>query len=330
MAGTAMTDQASLREPATASRRWRTARGEVSMVPDARPTSYYGHPVVKRPVWRPEVAAYLFTGGLAGGSVLLAATARRMDNDVLARRALYTSFAAVSVSPVLLIKDLGVPHRFYNMLRVFKPTSPMNMGTWILSAAGTAIGVATACEVTGLLPGLKRTAETSAALLAPALATYTAVLVSDTAVPIWHEAYGELPFVFAGSATASAGAAAVMLTDPAHAGPARAVAVAGALAEVGAAQVMERRLGELAEPYHEGTPHRFSRLAKVLGLGGAALLAAAGRRRPLAVLGGAAVFAASFCERWAIYRAGTASAEDPRYTVTPQRRRLQEDRRGSG
>lgn len=305
-------------------RRWRAGRGEVSMVPEATPTSYYDHPVVKRPVWRPEVAAYLFTGGLAGGSAMLARAARAQGNDVLARRALLIGFGAVSASPVLLIKDLGVPHRFYNMLRVFKVTSPMNVGTWILSAAGSATGVATACEVTGLFPRLQRLAETGAAALGPPLSTYTAVLVADTAVPAWHEAHAELPFVFGASALASAGAAAVMVTDTSHAGLARTVAVGGTLCELGAAQVMERRLGDLGEPYHQGEAGRASRMAKAFGLAGAALLALGRRRRPLAALGGAAVFAASFCERWAVYRAGTASAESPRYTVEPQRRRLDE------
>ncbi len=314
---------------ATQRRRWRSGRGEVSMVPEATPASYYDHPVIKRPVWRAEIGVYLFTGGLAGGSALLAKAARMQGNDVLARRALCWSFAAVAVSPPLLIKDLGVPSRFYNMLRVVKVTSPMNVGTWILSAAGTATGVAAACDVTGLLPGVRRIAETGAAALGPALSTYTAVLLSDTAVPIWHGAHDELPFVFAGSAMASAGAAAVMVTDTAHAGLARTVAIGGVLAELGAAQLMEKRLGDAGEPDHRGEPGRFSRLAKGLGLAGAGLLIAGGRRRSLAVLGGAAIFAASFCERWSIYRAGTASAEDPRYTVGPQRRRL-EERGGSG
>jgi hypothetical protein len=114
-----------------------------------------------------------------------------------------------------------------------------------------------------------------------------------------------------------------MVTPPAHAGLARRVAIGGVLAEVVAAQVMEQRLGELAEPYHDShsQPGRFAKLAKAFGLGGAAVLAVAGRRRPFAVLGGAAVVAASFCERWSVYSAGTASADDPRYTVAPQRKR---------
>jgi formate-dependent nitrite reductase membrane component NrfD len=303
-------------------RRWRTGRGEVAMVPEMTPTSYYGRQVLKAPVWKPEVGLYLYTGGLAGGSAMLAATARARGNDVLARRALYSGLAGAALSPALLIKDLGMPHRFHNMLRVLKVTSPMNIGTWILSGAGTALGVAAACETLGILPGVKRVAEASAGALGPALSTYTAVLLSDTAVPAWHQAYPELPFLFAGSAAATAGAAATLLTPPEHAGLARSVALGGVLAELAATEVMERRLGEIAEPYHEGEPGRFGRLAKGLGLAGAAVLAVGGRRsRPLALLGSAAVLAGSLCERWAIFKAGTLSTNDPKYTVDPQRRR---------
>jgi formate-dependent nitrite reductase membrane component NrfD len=293
------------------------------MVPEMAPTSYYGRSVLKAPVWKGEVAIYLYTGGLAGGSAMLAATARAQGNDVLARRALYSALAGAAVSPALLIKDLGVPRRFSNMLRVLKVTSPMNVGTWILSGTGTALGVAVACETLGILPGVRRLAETSAALLGPALSTYTAVLLSDTAVPAWHEAHLEMPFLFAGSAAATAGAAATLLTPPEHAGLARSLATGGVLAELAAAEVMERRLGELAEPYRTGEPGRLSRAATALGLAGAAALALGGRRRrTLAAVGAAAVLAASLCERWAILKAGTLSANDPSHTVGPQRRRL--------
>ncbi|MGA8014466.1 MAG: NrfD/PsrC family molybdoenzyme membrane anchor subunit, partial [Candidatus Dormiibacterota bacterium] len=116
--------------------RHRGGGGETRMVPDATPTSYYGHPVIKPPVWKPEVPLYLFTGGLAGGSALLTVGARLAGNDVLARRALLTGLVAVNVSPVLLIKDLGRPERFLNMLRVFKVTSPMSVGSWLLIGSG--------------------------------------------------------------------------------------------------------------------------------------------------------------------------------------------------
>jgi len=305
----------------------RSGRGEVTLVPEMAPTSYYGHPVIKRPVWQPEIGVYLFSGGLAGASAMLAAAARAQGNDVLARRALYTGLAAVSASPVLLIKDLGVPRRFYNMLRVVKVTSPMSVGSWLLSASGAATGVAAACDLLGILPRLQRTAETGAALLGPPLATYTAALLADTAVPVWHEARTELPFLFAGSSLASAGAAAVVLTPPRHAALARTVALTGAATELAAVQVMERQLGELGEVYHEGVPHTSARAAKALSAAGAATIAVAGRRRLPAAAGGLALLAGAACERWSIFTAGTASALDPRYTVGPQRRRLREQRR---
>ena len=51
------------------------------MVPRAEPErydSYYGRPVIKAPVWKtPDVPLYLFLGGLAGGSSLLAEGAAR-------------------------------------------------------------------------------------------------------------------------------------------------------------------------------------------------------------------------------------------------------------
>jgi hypothetical protein len=278
--------------------------------------------VLKAPVWEPEVAVYFFTGGLAGGSTLLAAAARRQGNATLARRALFTALAGAAVSPVLLIADLGMPRRFYNMMRVVKVTSPMSVGTWILGGLGTSTGVAASCEVLGILPRLQRVAENAAAALGPPLATYTAVLLADTAVPAWHEARFELPFVFAGGALASAGAAATVLTPPADASLARFAAVAGAAAELGAATVMERRLGEVGEPYRTGQPGRFGTLAKLLSGAGAAALVVGGRRRPLAVLGGLSILAGAMCERWSVFTAGNASAADPKYTVAPQRRRL--------
>src|SRR3954453_4662972 len=115
-------------------------------------TSYYGKPVIKEPVWTPEIPAYFFTGGLGGASAGLALAAELAGGDVLARRAWAVSLGALGVSPALLISDLGRPARFLNMLRVFKVTSPMSVGTWILSGAGTATGVVAANRFLGLFP----------------------------------------------------------------------------------------------------------------------------------------------------------------------------------
>src|SRR5215218_5031509 len=115
-------------------------RGEVLTVPEEEVRNYYGRPVIKEPTWTWEIPWYFFFGGLAGASSVLSLSARATGNDALARRALLVSLGGATVSPVLLIMDLGRPERFYNMLRVIKPTSPMSLGTWVLSAFGTSTG----------------------------------------------------------------------------------------------------------------------------------------------------------------------------------------------
>jgi len=282
---------------------------------------YYGRPIVRPPVWKQEIAWYLFTGGLAGGSSALGLAARATGNRPLARSTTLVAAAALTASPALLIKDLGRPERFMNMLRVVKPTSPMNVGTWILTASGTAAGTAAACEVADALPRVRALAQGVAGLLGPALATYTAVLVSDTSVPAWHEARRELPFVFASGAAASAGAAAVILTPSAAAGPARRMMLAGAAGELGAMTVMERNLGELGEPYHTGKAGMFARAAKAATAAGAVLGAAAGRRPVIGRVAAGLVLGGAVAERFAVFRAGFQSAEDPRYVVISQRGR---------
>jgi len=286
--------------------------------------SYYGRPVLKPPVWKPEIPWYFFTGGLGGASSVLSYLARKRGNDELADAALWISLGADSVSPLLLISDLGRPERFHHMLRVFKVTSPMNVGSWILAFSGTASGIAAAAHVLGLRR-LRDAAEAVSAALGLPLATYTAVLVSDTAIPVWHEARRELPLVFAASAAATAGAAAAMVAPPEAAAPARRIGVSGALAANLAVVAMEKRLGTLGEPYHEGESGRLGRLAKGLTLAGAAVLGSTGRRRAGAVVGGGLLLAGEVCLRWSVFKAGFRSALDPRYTVEPQRSRADED-----
>jgi hypothetical protein len=284
------------------------------------PRSYYGRPVIKEPVWKPEIPWYFFTGGLGGASSVLGLLARRRGNDELANRTLWIALGAETASPVLLISDLGRPERFHHMLRVFKVTSPMSVGSWLLALSGTSTGVAATAHVLGWRR-LRNAAERISALLGLPLATYTAVLVSDTAVPVWHEARHELPLVFAASSAASAGAAAGLVADPQLGGPARRVAVVGTLVANAAMKVMELRLGTTGEPYRQGAAGRYNRLAKGLGLGGAAVLKLAGRRRSGAAVGGALLLAGQACLRWSVFEAGFQSARDPRYTVEPQRAR---------
>jgi hypothetical protein len=284
--------------------------------------SYYGRPVIKEPVWQPEIPWYFFTGGLGGASSVLSLVARVSGNELLAQRSIQIASAADAVSPLLLISDLGRPERFLNMLRVFKVTSPMSVGSWILAYSSAASSVSAFLNTIGRL---KRTAEVarlaSAASGAP-LAVYTATLISDTAIPIWHEARQELPFLFGSSAIASAGAASAIVVPPREAGPARRMAVGGAIVENVVMKAMEKRLGMLGEPYHEGEAGRYGRLAKACSLGGAALIGLAGRRsRVAAVAGGALLLAGEAALRWSVFKAGFQSARDPKYTVIPQRER---------
>ncbi|MEA2532473.1 MAG: hypothetical protein QOJ93_284 [Actinomycetota bacterium] len=292
------------------------------MVPDAEVRTYYDRPILKQPVWTWLVPAYFFTGGLAAGSAMLAAGARLTGNRRLARQSRLVALGALGASTALLIKDLGRPGRFYNMFRVLKPTSPMSIGSWALGAFGSAAAAGMASDVLDVLPGLGALADMAAGGIAPAVATYTAVLLADTAVPAWHEARHELPFVFAASAAASAGGVAVALAPPSEAGPARRVLGAGALAELAAVEALHRRLGpELAATYEQGLAGKLGTWSKALTAVGAVTAVAGGRRfRPLAVAGGLATAAGGAVLRFAIFEAGKAAARDPKYVVGPQRR----------
>jgi len=306
----------------------RDGRGEARMVPRAQPRSYYGRPVIKPPAWKPEIPWYLFMGGLTGASAMLAGVADVAGNRRLARNAGLITLAAGTASPVLLISDLGVPARFFNMMRVLKVTSPMSVGSWILLGTGSTAAVATAHARLGMFRRAGPVARGLSALFGLPLATYTAALLSDTAVPVWHEARRELPFVFAGSAAASAGAAALIVTPTAEAGPARRLTVLGVIVEGASSQLMEHRLGELAEPYHEGRSGTYAKIAKALSTAGALLVGIRGKHRRGAVAGGALVLAGAVFERWTVFRAGFQSANDPKYTVRPQRARLESRTRG--
>jgi len=291
--------------------------------PRGEARSYYGRPILKEPVWKPEIPLYLFAGGLAGASSVLGFAARVTGRERLARTSLWVGLAGELASPALLVADLGRPERFLNMLRVFKVTSPMSVGSWVLAGSGAATTAEAACEALGILPRLRLVPAAASAALGGPLATYTAALLADTAVPVWHEARRELPFVFGASAAASAGAAAALLLPPGEAGPARRLAVGGALAGTAAAAVMERRLGFVGEPYRQGAAGRLARAAGAAALAGAALLAGrGGRSRAAAVAGGALVLAGELARRWSVFEAGFQSARDPRYVVEPQRARL--------
>jgi formate-dependent nitrite reductase membrane component NrfD len=292
--------------------------------------SYYGRPIINPPVWEErEIAGYLFTGGLAGASSILAAGADLSGRPALARGSRVMAAGAIGVSLLALVKDLGRPERFLNMLRVFKPTSPMSVGVWILvgyaplaaGAAASELPVASdrRVQTAGRVAGL------GAAALGAGVATYTAALIANTAVPAWHEGRRDLPYLFAGSAASAAAGWGLIVAPTSENDPAVRMAVVGALVELGAEQLMERRLGMVAETLHQGSAGKRLRIAKALtaaGALGAGLLAR--RSRAGAVAAGATLLAGSAFTRFGIFEAGMASAKDPKYTVEPQRQRMRE------
>jgi formate-dependent nitrite reductase membrane component NrfD len=302
------------------------------MVPDAEFASYYGRPVIKEPSWEaPDVPGYLFLGGLAGASSVLAAGAQLSGYRELAKVAKVGALGAISLSAVALVHDLGRPGRFANMLRVFKPSSPMSVGSWLLTAYGPVAGAAAVSEVTGILPKAGIAATLGAGLLGPGIATYTAALLCDTAVPAWHAGYREMPYVFAGSAASAAGGLGLLATHPADAEPARNLAVLGATVELIAKRQMIHRLARsggagsdgvsLAEPYEAGTTGAILRIAEFLTAGALAGAVLGRRSRAVSALAGASLVTASAMTRFGIFEAGMASARDPKYTIVPQRRR---------
>jgi hypothetical protein len=181
--------------------------------PQASPTTgYYGVPLLKEPQWHPEVPLYFFVGGAAGASAVIADMASWLGDDrELVRSARWIAAGGGALSSALLIKDLGVPSRFLNMLRVFKPQSPMSMGAWTLSAFSSVSAAAAfgnlMQEKLGTSIAIK-IVENAAGLLATAtglvMASYTGVLIGATVIPVWNENVGTLPQHFAASGLNSA------------------------------------------------------------------------------------------------------------------------------
>lgn len=300
---------------------------EELMVPRAQFQSYYGKPILNEPTWQaPDIAGYLFLGGLAGAGATIAAAAQASGRPGLARVMKTGVAGAAGLSLTALVHDLGRPARFLNMLRMFKPTSPMSVGSWILAGFAPLCAAAAASEVTGKLRPIGTAATYGAGVLGPALATYTAALISNTAVPAWHEGHREMPFVFASSATAAACGLGLLAAPATQMEPVRRLGAIAAMAEVSTSKLMEERMGLAAECYHEGAAGRLIRAAEVVTTLGAVGAAVSRRSALLRRASGAALLAGSALTRFGIFKAGVASAQDPKYTVVPQRERLEQQK----
>jgi len=276
---------------------------EAQPAPDEVPSeTYYDLPVVKAAPWRWYVPTYFYIGGVSGAASTLAAFAP----DKLARKLHWISAIGDAASAALLVADLGRPTRFANMLRVFRPTSPMNVGTWILSAAG-------ASSALSLLLPRSRAVAGVGAVAGSALATYTAVLIGNTAIPVWSATRDRLPLWFA--ASSAAGLASLLeLVAPRSRGLST-YSIVAKVGELATAWSVERaaKAAGVDAPLREGRSGKLWRAARWLG--GASLVATLLSRPRIA---GTLGTAAGVLARFAIVDAGKASAADPRATFEPQ------------
>ena len=281
--------------------------------------TYYEKPLLKEPVWIWTVPLYFYVGGVSGASLVLGAVTRLVGGRELRpleRTCHWLGLVGGGIGSVLLIADLGRPERFLAMLRVLRVRSPMSIGSWILAVAPSCAGAAAMLgdPVSSVVAGV----------LGIPLSGYTAVLISNSAVPLWHEARTSLPALFMGSAVA--GAAQVLKLLPVKL-PWRAhsaintFGVAGSLTELAAGWVVEqdvRRVPRVGRPLDEGVPGALWKASKVLTVAGLAL-SLFGRSRTAYRAGAILGTAGAIALRFAIFHAGKASARDPRAAFELQR-----------
>ncbi len=295
-------------------------------------TTYYNQPLLHEPVWEWPISSYYFAGGLTGAALVMSAAAQLRrpfpGREQLMRHCQWIALAGAGVSGGLLVADLGRPERFLNMLRVFRPSSPMNVGAWILAGAGaTATPALVLHGRKGLFGFLGKIFNLAAGLFGAGLATYSGVLVGHTAVPLWQESRALLPILFGASAMASLGN--VLQLSPATAEQGRELAtVFGRIGQVGellAGALMERhasRVARVGRPFRENVSGTMWRTAAVLT--GASVLVSVlpGRSRTKRLAASLLGVAGSGLMRFAVERLGKASAKDARALFELQRSKL--------
>jgi formate-dependent nitrite reductase membrane component NrfD len=281
-------------------------------------------PLLKAPVWTWEVPAYFFVGGAAGTAAAIAAAAGfKADAGAIATHARWIAAAGAVLAPPLLISDLGRPARFLNMLRIFKPQSPMSVGAWTLfvfSAAAVAslvghdlIGSDIAARAAGGLPwAVTRLADVAgliAALTGLILATYTGVLIGVTVIPVWTAHVRVLPVLFGLSGLGAAISCLELLGD--RTSSLNAMGLVVAVIETGLLLLLERRGDPRREALHRGTAGAMTRSAGVLsGPVAAAIRLVSLWWPPLRLAASVAMIVGSALTRFGWVAAGRASARD--------------------
>ncbi len=292
------------------------------------PVSEVHGPFIHAPVWSWEVATYFWFGGMASGAAFVALACDAAGDHRSAAIARKVAVGAVAPAPVLLIADLGRPERFLNMMRVFKPRSPMNMGAWCLVAFSGSSALATGCDLMGR-PKAARALGALTSLFGSYLGSYTGVLLACTAVPVWAGSRTILGPAFVATATAT-GAAATRLVLVASGLPRghptrRAlgtIETASMLTELTISSLGERRLGDAAEALERGRAGVCFRTGKGLVALGLSLRLVARRTGPREhELASFMYLAAGLAFRLAWVYAGRVSATDDALVAAMARNR---------
>lgn len=182
-------------------------------IPVASPQEgYYRQHLLKKPQWTPLIPLYFFVGGATGALGVIGSLADLLGGEEeLARKARLMSLAGVTLSSALLIVDLGRPSRFLNMLRVFKPQSPMSVGSWVLSGFGASSALANLADFVAsewgdnaLADQLRIVGRGGCVLFGMPLHNYTGVLIGASVVPVWNNRVRSLPREFGMSGLQSA------------------------------------------------------------------------------------------------------------------------------
>lgn len=295
--------------------------------PQRSDPTYYDRPMLKEPVWEWAIPVYYYVGGLTGASLLLSASAQISRSERLSpliRRCHWIGFAGCAFSGALLIYDLGKPSRFLNMLRVFRPTSPMNMGAWILSGAGaTATGALLLTGRSGRVGKLGEFLGFGAGVFGMGLATYTGVLVANSAIPIWQESRKALPILFGSSALASLGCTFdIFLENAEERRITNVIGNVGRAVEIVAGTIMEHHAStvpRVGRPFKRGLSGVMWRSAELLTGVSLAISMLPNQTRKSRALAGLLGTAGSLLLRITVEHLGTVSARDARASFHQQR-----------
>src|ERR1043166_7325992 len=278
--------------------------------------SYDAVPILKQPKWGWEIALYFFCEGISAGAYLLATVAEIVGRGRfrrLSRAGYLTSFATLLPCPPLLIADLGRPERFNHMVRVFKPTSPMNLGAWSLSGFGAAVTATAAHQL--LTDGAGGVAGALGLPFAITMISYPGVLLATTSTPVWSKSrfLGALMACSSVSTGAAASSLVLALSDgnsDSHAALAK-IETTARVAEGAALVAYVISEGDAARPLTKGEHKwQFWVGAVALGLIIPSLIARRSTSRTANAIGSALTLAGGFALKWAITHAGKKSALD--------------------